>query len=1020
MRHSAKLFGLMAGTALIVSASQVPGLSGEFRHLTAQAVAQTTQADDPATVLLEVEGVLEAGDATLDDGSLYDIHPIEGQARQAITIRLESNDFDTYLMLIDSEGQEIAANDDVSSSTTNSQLAVTLPADGTYGVVANALDESGRGGYRLMVSVMTEAEARKTEADQLLQQGIEQYDISQFREAVQSLEQALAIYREINDRTSEGPILGVLGLAYTHLNKHQEAIHTFEERLDIARELGDRMGEGFTLGNLGVVYRILGDYQRAISLHEQHLNISREVGNREEEQLALLNLGIAYEKLGENQISIDYAEQSLYVSRAIGDPEGELEALINLGKLYSKRGQYQQAIEALEEGLIITHELGNKNLSIFIALGTVYDNTGQYQDAIDYYSEALIIARAIGDHQGEGAALGNLAISHHNSGEYQQAISYYEQHIAIARQTGDRFGESDSLGNLGITYLTLNNYQLAIDLFEQQLVMARDIEHRQGEAAALGSLGRTYLLLNEYPKAISMLEENLALSREVGNREFEAGALSDLGTALRKNGEFKRSENFLYQAISAFESMRRGLPDSQLISLIDTQTQAYRSLTQTLMAQGKVNEALKISEQGRAQAFALQLIGRLRQTSDDSIFATPEPIALEQIQQIARDTNTTLVTYSLIFAQALYIWVVQPSGDIEFRSVEFEGSGDTGLAINPIASIDGPVYRGATDDSELTTLVNDSRASIVVEGADTSPEQLKELHQVLIDPIADLLPTDSEAKVAFIPQGSLFLVPFAALQDEEGTYLIEKHTILTAPSIQVFGLANEASRGTGNREQGTEAMKNALIVGNPVMPTVWAPTASGDFAETQLSNLPGAKQEAETIGEFFNIPVLTGEQATEARIKQQLSSAQLIHLATHGLLDYGDPQSYGTLDVPGAIALAPGNGEDGLLTSAEILDMDLQADLAILSACDTGRGRITGDGVVGLSRSLITAGVPSVVVSLWAVPDAPTAELMTEFYRQLDQGQDKAQALRQAMLTTMEQHSNPRDWAAFTLIGAAE
>jgi tetratricopeptide (TPR) repeat protein len=651
MRHSVRLFGLMAGTALMVSASQFPGLSGEFRHLTAQAVAQTTQADDPATVLLEVEGVLEAGDATLDDGSLYDIHPIEGQAGQAITIRLESNDFDTYLMLIDSEGQEIAANDDVSSSTTDSQLTVALPADGTYGVVANALDESGRGSYRLMVSVMTEAEARKTEADQLLQQGIEQYDISQFREAVQSLEQALAIYREINDRTSEGPILGVLGLAYVGLNKHQEAIHAFEERLDIARELGDRMSEGFTLGNLGVVYRILGDYQQAISLHEQHLNISREVSNREEERLALLNLSMAYEKLGEYQISIDYAEQSLSVSRAIGDLEGELETLINLGNFYENRGQYQQAIEALEEGLTITHELGNKNPNIFIALGTVYDNTGQYQDAIDYYSEALIIARAIGDHQDEGAALGNLAISHHNSGKYQQAISYYEQHIAIARQTGDRFGESDSLGNLGITYLTLNNYQLAIDLFEQQLVMARDIEHRQGEAAALGSLGRTYLLLNEYPKAISMLEENLALSREVGNREFEAGALSDLGTALRKNGEFKRSENFLYQAISAFESMRRGLPDSQLISLIDTQTQAYRSLTQTLMAQGKVNEALKISEQGRAQAFALQLIGRLRQTSDDSIFATPEPIALEQIQQIARDTNTTLVTYSLIFDQ---------------------------------------------------------------------------------------------------------------------------------------------------------------------------------------------------------------------------------------------------------------------------------------------------------------------------------------------------------------------------------
>jgi CHAT domain-containing protein len=126
--------------------------------------------------------------------------------------------------------------------------------------------------------------------------------------------------------------------------------------------------------------------------------------------------------------------------------------------------------------------------------------------------------------------------------------------------------------------------------------------------------------------------------------------------------------------------------------------------------------------------------------------------------------------------------------------------------------------------------------------------------------------------------------------------------------------------------------------------------------------------------------------------------------------------------VPGAIALAPsGTGElnDGLLTSNEIFDMKLNAELVVLSACDTGRGDITGDGVIGLSRSLISAGVPSVIVSLWTIPDAPTALLMTEFYRNLKGNPDKAQALRQAMLTTMKQQPNPYKWAAFTLVGEA-
>ena len=146
----------------------------------------------------------------------------------------------------------------------------------------------------------------------------------------------------------------------------------------------------------------------------------------------------------------------------------------------------------------------------------------------------------------------------------------------------------------------------------------------------------------------------------------------------------------------------------------------------------------------------------------------------------------------------------------------------------------------------------------------------------------------------------------------------------------------------------------------------------------------------------------------------------MIHLATHGLLDYGVTTTPDGLNIPGAIALAPSATEDGLLTAREILGLSTQADLVVLSACDTGLGTITGDGVVGLARAWIVAGTPSLVVSLWLVPDVPTATLMTEFHRQRELGLDKAQALRQAMLHTMASNPAPRDWAAFTLIGEAQ
>jgi CHAT domain-containing protein len=155
-----------------------------------------------------------------------------------------------------------------------------------------------------------------------------------------------------------------------------------------------------------------------------------------------------------------------------------------------------------------------------------------------------------------------------------------------------------------------------------------------------------------------------------------------------------------------------------------------------------------------------------------------------------------------------------------------------------------------------------------------------------------------------------------------------------------------------------------------------------------------------------------------------MPQAKLIHLATHGLMD-----DFKGLGVPGALALAPSEGSrtlassgnsDGLLTAGELLNLRLNADLVVLSACDTGRGKITGDGVIGLSRSLISAGAPSVIVSLWAVPDGPTAFLMTEFYRNLQKTPDKAQALRQAMLATQKSYSDPVNWAAFVLIGEAD
>jgi CHAT domain-containing protein len=260
-----------------------------------------------------------------------------------------------------------------------------------------------------------------------------------------------------------------------------------------------------------------------------------------------------------------------------------------------------------------------------------------------------------------------------------------------------------------------------------------------------------------------------------------------------------------------------------------------------------------------------------------------------------------------------------------------------------------------------------------------------------------------------MPQGELFLVPFPALLNAQNQPLITQHTILTAPSIQTLDLTHKTAQ---SHPKGT---RPALVVGNPTMPAI--STVIGDPPK-KLAALPGSETEAIALAKQLNTQAMTGSSAQKDKIVQQMQNAGIIHLATHGLLDSFKGET------PGAIALAPNGTDDrndGLLTSGEIFDLKLNADLVVLSACDTGRGEITGDGVIGLSRSLFVAGTPSVIVSLWKVPDDSTAFLMTEFYKNWkDRKLDKAQALRQAMLTTRVNYPQPLNWAAFTLIGEAD
>jgi CHAT domain-containing protein len=849
------------------------------------------------------------------------------------------------------------------------------------------------------------ADARKAEADRLLQLGFEQYQTSQFTAALQSWQQALQIYREIKDRRGELKSLGNLGAVFYDLGDYHKAIEYQQQSLAIAREIKDRRGEGAALGNLGNAYDSLGNSAKAIEYHQQFLAIAREIKDRRGEGYALLNLGIDYNVLEDYPNAIEYFQQGLLIAREIQDGQLEGKLLKYLGAAYSNLGDYPKAIDFLQQGLSTAREIKDRQTESAALgnLGNVYYFLGDYPKAIEYLQQGLALAREIKDHQSESAALNNLGSAYRFLGDYPKAIEYNQQSLALAREIKNREVEGAALINLGNTHHSLGDYKKAIEYFQQGLSIAREIKDRQRESEALGNTGRVYLSLGNYPKAIEYQQQWLAIAREIKDRQGEGIALNNLGFVYYKQGNLTLAESTLIEGIKVYESLRgRELKDSEKISIFETQSNAYRTLQQVLIAQNKTEAALEIAERGRGRAFVELLASRLSANPKQQ-FPTPPNIA--EIKQIAKSQNATLVQYSIIDQESeLYIWVIKPTGKVSFYRSDLKplsqksNTNLSKLVENVRASIGVVDIRGRAGGIVVAGNVGDKT---------TQNKRLKQLHEVLIKPIADSLPKNPNDRVIFIPQGSLFLVPFPALEDAENKYLIEKHTILTAPSIQVLSLTRQQKLKNGESKLGRG---EALVVGNPTMPSV--ALKPGD-KPIQLPPLLGAEREANAIAPLLKTKAITGSRATESAIAQKMQQARFIHLATHGLLD--DNRGLGS-----AIALTPGGKDDGLLTAEEILDMKINADLVVLSACDTGRGRVTGDGVIGLSRSLISAGVPSVMVSLWAVDDGSTAFLMTEFYQNLQQGLDKATALRKAMLTAKDKYTNPLHWSAFTLIGEAQ
>ena len=482
----------------------------------------------------------------------------------------------------------------------------------------------------------------------------------------------------------------------------------------------------------------------------------------------------------------------------------------------------------------------------------------------------------------------------------------------------------------------------------------------------------------------------------------------------------------LSDAIEILESLRSKVQSSMELQAFMQQEKArtYAAMVEMQLALNQPEAALDWAERGKARAF-IDLMGAKTPTTPRTEVANrlkqqdqleremgelqghlallpaegERGAAVRDSQQLADRTRrygALLEEMAASSPEVAATRVTRPQSFAEIRSslppdllvIEYFATGAPDTALSAWAiSAQGLVCHPITvKPQELRDRVQAFRSFIAQPDAPYPAELSQQLYQELLQPFAAQL--DQAKLVCIVPHGILHYLPFHALRAGD-KYLIERWPMIYAPSLNALWLC---------RRHNPSAQGSMIVFANPQAPA-------------GLPSLPFADQEARDISaESAHAQVLSGGQATETAAKQQSGGKDIIHFATHGELNPYAP-------LLSCLYLTPDQDNDGRLEVHEIFDLRLNASLVTLSACQTALGAVSdGDDMVGLSRAFMYAGTPTVLASLWRVPDQSTAALMADFYGALTKT-DKARALQQAQCRALHAGKSPYQWAAFQIIG---
>ena len=507
-------------------------------------------------------------------------------------------------------------------------------------------------------------------------------------------------------------------------------------------------------------------------------------------------------------------------------------------------------------------------------------------------------------------------------------------------------------------------------------------------------LYRSLLETGKLQQAKKYYEEALAESRLKNFGQMHYLVLYDRGRISLKQGQTQQAIDYYKRAVDVIEEQRASINIERFkIGFVGDKQEIYQHLIGALIKQGKSSDALVYAERAKARALVDMLAYRKQFRHNnvsikknallkklERLERLGETRAIQQTRNAIRSADPELA--SLVTVDSLNAQQIQNNLRKDELLIEYYYHGNNNL----YAFI---VNRHAIKVTTLNANGLKKEVGRLREAIENNKSIWKKysvlLSQRLIKPLQSEL--RNYQRITIVPHGVLHYLPFNILG--ENSYLIKTHSLRLLPSSSVMSYLKKPI--TSN--------KRLLILGNP------------DLNNTQM-DLPGAASEARAIAHNWRgAKIVLRKKASETLLKQIGDQFQFIHMASHGQFNPDAPEKSRML-------LAADTQNDGDLTTAEIYDLRLNAQMISLSACQTGLGDVKqGDDVIGLNRGFLYAGAQSIVSSLWSVPDESTRVLMTAFYKKL-KITNKADALRQAQIETMKQFTSPVQWAAFQMTGA--